>query len=277
MKKVILFLSVIGIASSLMAVDIFTRTTGKKPSNQKEKPAEKEKVETVLDVPVPEKTICAVTGSAIKVNESTPSSDYNGVRYYFISNSEKAQFETNQFKYAKDIETCQVCGTQEKKTRGKSAFVEASSSGKTYRFCTLIHSKEFEKDPAKYIRGSGSYWTKQTGKKKSTSKTGEKQGDKKGADEDIEILEEETIPETPAVKAPEVKTPEVKAPEKKEEPKKEEKAIVEEPKKPLPEVKKDPVKVPEKVEQKQPEAPVKNPAPAKKEETQEIEEIIMEE
>ena len=258
MKKLVLFLSVISITTSLMAVDIMTRTPGKKPKPQKEVTAEvekqaeaKEAAVNAIPYPVPESTICPVTGVPLKVNTSTPFSNYSNVRYYFLSANEKVQFDGNPFKFAKDIETCQVCGRQEKKTRGKSSFVEASYNGKTYRFCTVLHSQGFEKEPAKFIRGSESYSTKQIGKKKVKTpvKAGEKQGEKKDAEEEDEILAEETIPATPA------KTPEVK------EPKKEEKPVVTETKKDIPEVK----------------LPVKAAAPLKKEATPEIEEIIMEE
>ncbi|GEM_PF-3583405 len=165
----------------------------------------------------PADTICAVTGAPLKVNDATPFSKYNNDYYYFLSNSEKAQFDSNPFKFAKNMDTCQVCGKQERKTRGKSSFLDYSYNGKSYHFCTLIHCEEFQKDPGKYIRGGESYSTRPVGKykAKSTVKAGLKDK-KKDATEDVEVLTEEapavTPEKKPAILGTEKKLPEVKPP-----------------------------------------------------------------
>ena len=211
MKKIVLFISVITITSSLMAVDIFTRTYGKNSTPQKdskdevEKPAETKAGPTAESkLPRPTVAVNPVTGVIINVDATTPFSEYNGALYFFLSAAEKSQFDGNPFKFAKDIDTCLVCGRQEKKGRSKSSFLESSYNGKIYRFCTLLHEEDFKKEPAKYIRGTDSYSSKQAGKSKlkAAAKTAEKKetkNTKKEADDNVEILAEETVP---AVKQP---------------------------------------------------------------------------
>ena len=100
------------------------------------------------------KTICSICGAKIDIAPDTPFSDYMGVRYYFASPAYKAQFDKNAFKYAADILTCPVCGTQE--NRKARTFLETKESGKSYFVCCPGHLKEFNREPLKYTEGKNS-------------------------------------------------------------------------------------------------------------------------
>jgi len=124
------------------------------------------KPEAVKKVPVPaeadstilSETVCAVTGTNIKVTEKTPSSEYHGVRYYFIDEARKREFEKNQWKYSKEIVTCQVCGKQDKiRGRGRNTFPDARYEGRSYFFCGNTHKAMFEASPLQYIDADKMY------------------------------------------------------------------------------------------------------------------------
>ena len=103
-------------------------------------------------------TICAVTGISIKVTDKTPTSDYHGIRYYFVSDAKKTEFEKNQWKYSREILTCQVCGKQDKiKGRGRATFPDSRYEGRTYYFCCNAHKSLFEESPLKYIDADKMY------------------------------------------------------------------------------------------------------------------------
>jgi len=97
-------------------------------------------------------TVCAITGASIKVTDKTPSSEYHGVRYYFVDEARKKEFEKDQWKHTKDIVTCQVCGKQNKvKGRGRNTFPDARYEGRMYFFCSNAHKSLFEAGPMQYI------------------------------------------------------------------------------------------------------------------------------
>ena len=118
-----------------------------KPEAVKKMPVPAEADSTILT-----ETVCAVTGTSIKVTEKTPSSEYHGVRYYFIDEARKKEFDKNQWKYSKDIVTCQVCGKQDKiRGRGRATFPDFAYEGRTYSFCSNSHKALFEANPMKYL------------------------------------------------------------------------------------------------------------------------------
>ncbi|OGF45029.1 MAG: hypothetical protein A2231_00500 [Candidatus Firestonebacteria bacterium RIFOXYA2_FULL_40_8] len=97
------------------------------------------------------KTTCPMTGAKIDITAATSYSDYNGVRYYFASPAHKAKFDSASFKYANEIITCAVCGTQEnRKTR---SFMEQKINKKPYFLCCPAHKDEFAKNPKRYLEG----------------------------------------------------------------------------------------------------------------------------
>lgn len=100
----------------------------------------------------PVKTICAVNGSPIEVTDKTPFIvAKDGTTYYFLNEEAKKRFQISSWKYERDILTCWVCGTQEKKRgRGTQFFQEAKYEGRTYLFCSNTHKLEFQKDPEKF-------------------------------------------------------------------------------------------------------------------------------
>ncbi|GEM_PF-6221748 len=124
-----------------------------KPEAVKKMPVPAEADSTILT-----ETVCAVTGTSIKVTEKTPSSEYHGVRYYFIDEARKKEFDKNQWKYSKDIVTCQVCGKQDKiRGRGRNTFPDARYEGRTYFFCGNTHKTMFEASPLQYIDADKMY------------------------------------------------------------------------------------------------------------------------
>ncbi|MFH1824350.1 MAG: hypothetical protein ABH873_03890 [Candidatus Firestonebacteria bacterium] len=102
----------------------------------------------------PAKTVCAVTGSPLEVTDKTPFIvSKEGTVYYFLNEEAKMKFQAagQSWKYVRDILTCQVCGTQEKKRgRGTQFFQEARYEGRAYFFCSNTHKIEFMKDPGKF-------------------------------------------------------------------------------------------------------------------------------
>ncbi|OGF47733.1 MAG: hypothetical protein A2231_03415 [Candidatus Firestonebacteria bacterium RIFOXYA2_FULL_40_8] len=167
MKKIALLVLVLFFSGSMFAVDIYTRTPKKKGSGFKSNVKEVTKEEAPKYViPRPDKAVCPVTGVPIDVNEDTLTSSYLNKNYYFLNGNAKAQFDKDQFNYAKSIDTCEICGRQEKKTRGKSSFMSHDFNGVTYYFDGLLHLNEFKSNPAKYIIGKENYGSKQTGKRK---------------------------------------------------------------------------------------------------------------
>ncbi|MFH1074975.1 MAG: hypothetical protein V1752_07800 [Candidatus Firestonebacteria bacterium] len=172
MKKIVLIASVIFVSASMNAIDIYTRTPKQKKSVFKSETKEVTVEEAPkYVVPRPDKTICPVTGVPIDVDDNTPTSSYQNKNYYFLNESVKAQFDKDPFNYAKLIETCDICGKQEKKTRGRSSFLDFKYNGVIYHFDTVLHREEFKADPAKYIIGKENYGSKQKGKKKLKPKT----------------------------------------------------------------------------------------------------------
>ena len=110
------------------------------------------------DAVILSETVCAVSGASIKVTEKTPSSEYHGVRYYFVDEAKKREFDKNQWKFTKDIVTCQVCGKQDKiRGRGRNTFPDARYEGRNYFFCSNAHKSMFEASPMQYIDADKMY------------------------------------------------------------------------------------------------------------------------
>ncbi|MEI6846140.1 MAG: hypothetical protein WCK36_03735, partial [Candidatus Firestonebacteria bacterium] len=165
MRKYVLIISVLFVSVSVFAVDIYTRQPKKKGSAYKSAAKEvtvEEAPKYVL--PRPDKTVCPVTGVPLDVNEKTPTSSYQNKNYYFLNENAKEQFDKNPFEFSKNIETCDICGKQEKKTRGKATFLAITHNGMTYHFDSVLHRDEFKANPAKFIIGRENYGSKQNGR-----------------------------------------------------------------------------------------------------------------
>src|SRR3989339_739128 len=171
MKRIILIVSVVFVSASMYAVDIYTRGPKKKEDALKSgiKETAVEKAPKYV-VPIPDRTICPVTGVPIDVNDKTPTSSYQNKNYFFLNENAKAQFVRDPFSFAKSIETCDICGKQEKKTRDKSSFISYVHNGVTYHFDNVLHMDEFKTNPAKYIIGKENYGSRQIGKSKPKAK-----------------------------------------------------------------------------------------------------------
>lgn len=98
------------------------------------------------------KSVCAVTGVKIDVTDKTPYSDYQNTKYYFINIEAKRKFDLAQWKYVKDILTCNVCGNQE--NRKTKTFLDTKYDNRIYYVCSMQHKTVFDKDPKKYIKGT---------------------------------------------------------------------------------------------------------------------------
>ena len=220
MKKIVLIATVIFVSASMYAVDIFTRTPKKKPVFKSAvKEITKEEAPKYV-VPRPDKSVCPVTGVPIDVIDKTPTSVYQNTNYYFLNDGAKAQFDRNPFEFAKSIDTCVICGRQEKKARGKSSFISAMHNGVTYTFDSIMHRNEFKSNPAKYILGKENYGSKQVGGNKKpkykpvpppAAKTEVPVDEKKEVV--VPEVKKEAVPEVKEEVAPEVKkevVPEVK-------------------------------------------------------------------
>lgn len=104
----------------------------------------------------PARSVCPVTGTKLVVTDKTLSYvDVHNITYYFLNEEAKNKFLSSEWKYSKEMLTCQVCGEQTKKIgRGRVVWPESRYEGKQYFFCSMTHKSEFDKEPKKYIKGS---------------------------------------------------------------------------------------------------------------------------
>ncbi|OGF44292.1 MAG: hypothetical protein A2452_05720 [Candidatus Firestonebacteria bacterium RIFOXYC2_FULL_39_67] len=222
MKRIILIVSVVFVSASMYAVDIYTRGPKKKEDALKSgiKETAVEKAPKYV-VPIPDRTICPVTGVPIDVNDKTPTSSYQNKNYFFLNENAKAQFVRDPFSFAKSIETCDICGKQEKKTRDKSSFISYVHNGVTYHFDNVLHMDEFKTNPAKYIIGKENYGSRQIGKSKPKAKdtlsvktkeavTPEVKSVPPAADSGVDAPEKKDVPAPVDTKQPEA-IPEIKS------------------------------------------------------------------
>ena len=171
MKKIVFMLSMFCFTASMFALNIYSTPSKKKKNPYRSAETEVTKEEALkYEIPRPDKTVCPVTGVPIEVDEKTPMVDYQGKKYYFLNEEMKAQFDKDPFGFAKNIETCDICGRQEKKLRGNSSFITLIHNGITYHFDSVMHKEEFSANPAKYAIGKKSYNTKPLPKKKAKAK-----------------------------------------------------------------------------------------------------------
>ena len=93
-----------------------------------------------------------ITHKRIKAKKAKASSDYQGTRYYFSSEENKATFDKNSKKFAmvpkKESLTCAVMGTKIKSYSKADSYVD--HEGVRYYICCAACVKPMEKNTAKY-------------------------------------------------------------------------------------------------------------------------------
>ncbi|MCH7945316.1 MAG: YHS domain-containing protein [Armatimonadetes bacterium] len=93
-----------------------------------------------------------ITHKRIKSKAAKASADYQGTRYYFSSEENKAKFEANSKKYAKvpakESLTCAVMGTKIKTYSKADSYTDVD--GVRYYHCCAVCVKTMAKDAKKY-------------------------------------------------------------------------------------------------------------------------------
>ena len=93
-----------------------------------------------------------ITHKRIKAKKAKATSDYQGTRYYFSSEGNKATFDKNSKKFAKVPEneslTCAVMGTKIKSYSKADSYID--HEGVRYYMCCAACVKPMEKNTAKY-------------------------------------------------------------------------------------------------------------------------------